>query len=257
VRWMRLVIDSDKKVLVVESPAGRTEMDLYTPEAFTALSREWVRIGWSLRYSYGFTWLGRPVIQLPDDLIRIQEIIWQVKPDVIVETGVAHGGALVFYASLCELMGKGTVIGVDIEIRPHNRTAIEAHRLASRIVLVEGSSIHDDTIARVKAAVPQGSRVMVLLDSNHSKAHVRAELEAYAPLVTEGSYVGVADGVMRDLSDVPGGRSEWVSDNPATAAAEFAAAHPEFVIEQPRRLFQEGAIDDPVTYWPGGWLRRR
>ena len=153
-------------------------------------------------------------------------------------------------------MGKGRVIGVDVDIRPPNRAAIEAHPLASRIVLVEGSSIEPATIARVKAAIPAGSRVMVLLDSNHSKAHVRAELDAYAPLVTSGAYIVATDGIMRDLHDVPGGKAEWTSDHASAAAAEFAAAHPEFVAEPPPPLFQEGAALEPITYWPGGWPRR-
>jgi cephalosporin hydroxylase len=231
-------------------------MDLYTPEAFAALSRQWVRVGWAERYSYAFTWLGRPVIQLPEDLLRIQEVIWRVKPDVIVETGVAHGGSLIFYASLCEVMNRGQVVGVDIDIRPHNRAAITAHPLATRIRLIEGSSIAPDVVERVRASIPPGGRVLVLLDSNHTKAHVRAELEAYAPLVTPGSYIVATDGIMCDLHDVPGGSAEWSWDHATAAAAEFAAAQSEFVLENPPKLFQEGAIEAPVTYWPGGWLRR-
>lgn len=253
---MRIVIDTDTKRLAVEDGAGRTEMDLYSPDAFSALSRHWVRVGWSQRYSYGFTWLGRPVIQLPEDLIRTQEVIFRTKPDIIVETGVAHGGSLIFYASLLELLGTGRVIGVDIEIRPANRAAIEAHPLASRITLIEGSSTDPATIDRVTAAIPAGSRVLVLLDSNHTKAHVRAELEAYGPLVTPGSYIVATDGIMCDLHDVPGGRPDWAWNHATAAAAEFAAERPEFKLENPPRQFQEGAIEEPVTYWPGGWLRR-
>lgn len=254
---MRIVIDTDTKRLTIEQMAERTDLELYTPEAFAAVSRQWLKIGWAQQYSYGFTWLGRPVIQLPEDLVRTQEVIWRVKPDVIVETGVAHGGSLVFYASLCALIGAGHVIGVDIEIRARNRAAIEAHPLASRITLIEGSSIEAATVERVMAAIPSGSRVMVLLDSNHTKAHVRSELEAYGPLVSSGSYIVATDGIMCDLDDVPGGRPEWKWNNATAAAAEFAAAHSEFfVLETPPRPFQEGAIHEPVTYWPGGWLRR-
>jgi cephalosporin hydroxylase len=254
---MRIIIDTDAQLLAIEERESRREMGLYTPEAFSALSRQWVRVGWSQRYSYGFTWLGRPVIQLPEDLVRTQEIIWTVKPDVIVETGVAHGGSLVFYASLCELAGRGRVIGVDVEIRPANREALAAHPLAGRIMLIEGSSIDAATVDRVRAAIPAGSRTLVILDSNHTKAHVRAELDAYAPLVSPGSYIVATDGIMCDLSDVPGGRPDWAWNHATAAAAEFAAANRDFVLEQPRRLFQEGAIEEPITYWPGGWLRRR
>jgi cephalosporin hydroxylase len=254
---MRIVIDTDSRRLTVEDAGEQRELDLYTPEAFAALSRQWVRVGWAQRYSYQFTWLGRPVIQLPEDLIRTQEVIWRTKPDVIIETGVAHGGSLIFYASLCELIGKGKVIGVDIEIRPHNRAHIEAHPLASRISLIEGSSTDKGTVDRVKAAIPSGSTVMVLLDSNHTKAHVQAELDAYAPLVSKGCYIVATDGIMCDLHEVPGGRPEWTWDHATAAAAEFAGAQPDFVLENPPQLFQEGTIREPVTYWPGGWLRRR
>lgn len=254
---MRITVDTESRRLTVEEDGATRELDLYTPEAFAALSRQWVRVGWAQRYSYGFSWLGRPVIQLPEDLVRTQEVIWRTRPDVIVETGVAHGGSLIFYASLFELMGQGTVVGVDIEIRPHNRAAIEAHPLAGRIRLIEGSSTDPAVVDRVRSGIAPGSRVMVLLDSDHSKAHVAAELEAYGPLVTPGCYLVATDGIMLDLHDVPGGRDDWSWNHATAAAAEFAAAHEEFVLEQPPRTFQEGSIDEPVTYWPGGWLRRR
>lgn len=254
---MRITVDTESRRLTVEEDGATRELDLYTPEAFAALSRQWVRVGWAQRYSYGFSWLGRPVIQLPEDLVRTQEVIWRTRPDVIVETGVAHGGSLIFYASLFELMGQGAVVGVDIEIRPHNRAAIEAHPLAGRIRLIEGSSTDPAVVDRVRSGIAPGSRVMVLLDSDHSKAHVAAELEAYGPLVTPGCYLVATDGIMLDLHDVPGGRDDWSWNHATAAAAEFAAAHEEFVLEQPPRPFQEGSIDEPVTYWPGGWLRRR
>jgi cephalosporin hydroxylase len=253
---MRIVIDTDTKRLTVEDAGQRSEMDLYTPQAFAALSRQWIRVGWAQRYSYGFTWLGRPIIQLPEDLVRVQEVIWRTRPDVIIETGVAHGGSLILYASLLEVIGQGKVIGVDIEIRAHNRAAIESHPLARRIELIEGSSTDPSVVAKVKQSIPEGSRVMVLLDSNHTKAHVRAELDAYAPLVTAGCYIVATDGIMWDLHDVPGGSADWAWDHATAAAAEFAAAQPGFVLEDPPRPFQQGAIDQLVTYWPGGWLRR-
>src|ERR1043165_10147614 len=128
-----------------------------SPEAFAAISRAWLRSGWDTKYVYGFTWLGRPVIQLPEDLIRVQEVIYRVKPDAIIETGVAHGGSLVFYASLLAAMGRGRVIGIDVDIRPHNRAAIEAHPLAARITLIEGDSILPATVDRVAGGVGTAS----------------------------------------------------------------------------------------------------
>jgi cephalosporin hydroxylase len=254
---MRILIDTDLEQMKVEDGGTSRELSLYTPEAFSELSRQWVRVGWAQRYSYAFTWLGRPVIQLPEDLLRIQEVIWTLKPDLIVETGVAHGGALIFYASLCQLAGRGRVVGVDIEIRPHNRTAIATHPLGDRIQLIEGSSVDPRVVQQVQAIARGAKCVLVLLDSNHTKAHVRAELDAYAPMVTSGSYIVATDGIMLDLHDVPGGKPDWAWDHATAAAREFVDAHPEFVLETPRRVFDESGIRETVTYWPGGWIKRR
>ncbi len=201
--------------------------------------------------------MGRPVIQLPEDMIRMQEVIWHLKPDIILETGVAHGGSLVFYASILHGMGKGRVIGVDIEIRPHNRAAIEAHPLFGYIDLIEGSSTAPEVVADVKSRIPNDATVLVVLDSNHTRAHVLAELEAYHGLVSPGSYIVSTDGVMSAVYDAPGGKAEWVEDNPTQAALAFQAIHPEFVIEQPEWPFNESGLGRNVTHWPGAWLRRR
>jgi cephalosporin hydroxylase len=254
---MKLTIDTTSRTLTVDTAGAPRILDLYTAEAFEALSREWVRLGWQLKYSYGFTWFGRPVIQLPEDLIRLQEALYAVAPDVIVETGVAHGGSLIFHASLCKALGRGRVVGVDIDIRKHNRAAIEQHALAPFITLLEGSSTSPAIVDAVRAQVRHGERVLVILDSNHSRDHVRAELEAYAPLVSPGSYLVAADGIMRDLTDVPGGHRDWRWDNPAVAVADFLQAHPEFELSPPRRGFDESSTPNDVTYWPDGWLRRR
>ncbi len=133
---MRITIDTDTRQLTTVDDGVESQCPLYSPEAFRTLSRQWIKVGWELKYTYGFSWMGRPIIQLPEDLVRIQEVIFDVSPDVIIETGVAHGGSLIFYASLFRAIGKGRVIGVDIEIRPHNRRAIEAHPLAELITLV-------------------------------------------------------------------------------------------------------------------------
>jgi cephalosporin hydroxylase len=253
---MKLTVDTDAAELTIEQD-GRTErLPLYSPEAFERISEEWLRVGWNLKYSYTFSWLGRPVIQLPEDLVRLQEVIHQVQPDVIVETGVAHGGSLVFYASLCKAMDRGRVIGVDIEIRPHNRRAIEEHPLASLITLIEGSSVDPAVVSKVGALIRPGEKVLVLLDSNHTKAHVAAELEAYAPLVTTGSYLAAADAVMRGVANTPRGQAAWTEDNPAAAVHEFVARRPEFVLEQPSWSFNESPLSRNITYWPDGWLRR-
>jgi len=254
---VRLTIDTEDATLeIVDGEKSRT-LPLYSKEAFEAISREWVRVGWNEKYPYTFSWMGRPVIQLPEDMIRIQEVIYQVKPDVILETGVAHGGSLVFYASLCKAMEKGRVIGIDIEIRPHNRAAIEAHELKPLITLIEGSSTDPATVERARALVAPGERVLVILDSCHTKEHVARELVAYADLVAPGSYIVATDGVMRDIYDVPRGAKSWSWDNPAEAAIDFAAAHTEFVLESPAWMFNESELDQPVTHWPCAWLRRK
>jgi cephalosporin hydroxylase len=251
---MKLNIDTDKKLLTLDD--GRA-LDLYGKEAFELISDVWLKTSWNQKYSYTFTWMGRPIIQHPEDLVRLQEAIYNLKPDVIIETGVAHGGSLILYASILKAMGRGRrVIGVDIEIRSHNRKAIEAHELAPMITLVEGNSVADDIVARAAREIKRGDTVMVILDSNHTRAHVTAELDAYHHLVTPGSYILATDGIMRDVADTPRGTLSWREDNPAQAAEDFAARHPEFVLETPRWLFNESELDRNITGWPSAWLRR-
>jgi cephalosporin hydroxylase len=251
-------IDLEQGWVSETDPEGNTSRHpIGSPQAFAVISRAWLRSGWDAKHVYSFTWMGRPVIQLPEDMLRIQEVIHAVKPDVLIETGVAHGGSLVFYATLFKAMDKGRVIGVDIEIRPHNRAAIEAHPLAGYITLIEGSSVDEAILEQVKSHVRAGERVMVVLDSNHTKAHVKAELEAYAPLVTAGSYIVATDGIMGQLVGAPRSQPDWEWNNPTNAAVEFAREHPEFDHATPAFEFNEGAINEPVTYWPGAWLRRR
>jgi cephalosporin hydroxylase len=253
---MRVVIDTHQNELLVSDGGGEQRLALHSPEGFEVLSRLHTKVGWGQKYSYMFSWLGRPIIQLPEDVLRIQEVIWSLKPDVILETGVAHGGSLIFYASLCKVMGKGRVVGIDIEIRPHNRAAIEAHELAGYITLIEGSSTDASVVAAARGHVRAGDVSLVVLDSNHSYAHVRAELDAYAPLVSVGSYLVATDGIMRELGGVPGARPGWDTDNPARAARDFAEAHPDFVLECPSPPFHEGHVRETPTYWPDAWLRR-
>ena len=253
---MTLTIDTDRQVIVTDAGGARREIPLYSTEGFELLSNLWLRVGWNQKYTYTFSWFGRPVIQLPDDMVRLQEVIYRTAPDVIVETGVAHGGSLVFYASLCAALGRGRVVGIDVEIRPHNRVAIEAHPLSRLITLIEGSSVAEDTVARVRREVGNAHTVLVLLDSNHSRDHVRSELELYAPLVTTGSYIVATDGIMRDVADAPRGKPEWTTDNPVSAAEAFLTAHPEFRLEQPAWPFNESDLTNNVTHWPQAYLRR-
>lgn len=253
---MKLTVDTDNNKLILDEQGVTRELELYTDESFELLSKQWVRLGWNQKYPHTFSWMGRPVIQLPEDMLRIQEVIYQIKPDVIIETGIAHGGSLIYYASLFKAMGKGRVVGVDIEIRPHNRKAIEEHELFSYLTLIEGSSIADDVLEQVKAQVKPGETVLVILDSNHSYAHVSEELRLYSPLVTQGSYIVATDGVMRDLTDVPRGNPGWTLDNPSQAALDFAENNYNFVIEQPSWPFNESSLRENITHWPNAWLKR-
>jgi len=254
---MKINIDTDAGTLAIDG----TSHDLFSKESFAVIADLWVKTGWVRKYSYGFSWLGRPIIQLPDDMLRIQEAIWQVQPDIIIETGIAHGGSLIFYASLMEMIGPkdggGQVIGLDIDIRAHNRAAIEAHPMVKRITMIEGSSVADDVVAKVKALIKPTDVVMLILDSNHSRDHVAAELAAYAGLVTPGSYILSQDGVMQLVAGSPRAPAEWADDNPITAVNAFLAAHPEFELSHPPRPFDE-ALDTPeCSHHPVGWLRRK
>lgn len=251
-----ITIDLERGCVTEETVEGEKSYDLDTQEAFCIVSRAWLRCGWDNKYVYSFTWMGRPVIQLPEDLLRIQEVIWHIRPDIIIETGVAHGGSAVFYASLCKAMNKGRVIAIDIEIRPHNRTALEEHELIDYITLIEGSSIGDHVVDQVKAMVAPGDVVMVLLDSNHTRDHVLSELRAYGPLVSPGSYIVAMDGIMSELVDAPRSSEDWGWNNPREAARIFSEETSEFVIEAPKFLFNEGNIDEVNTYSPDAWLKR-
>jgi cephalosporin hydroxylase len=222
-----------------------------------AATRDFMATSIAARYSYNFSWLGRPIIQYPQDIVAMQELIWTVRPDLIVETGIAHGGSLIFSASMLELNAAcggpadARVVGVDIDIRAHNRAAIEAHPLARRITMLQGSSVAPEIVADVKRLAEGRQRVLVALDSNHTHAHVLAELEAYAPLTSVGSYCVVFDTVIDDMPASMFPDRPWgPGDNPKTALFEYLKRHPEFEIRKD--------IDHKlmITVAPDGWLQR-
>jgi len=245
--------DEDSSVINVN---GR-KISLADPEAFEVLSQAWLRSGWDTKYVYGFSWLGRPIIQLPEDMIRIQEVIYSIKPDVIIETGVAHGGSLIFYASLLAAIGKGKVVGVDVEIREHNRKAIENHRLSSLIDLVEGSSVDPIVVKSVAAKIAPSDKVLVILDSNHSKSHVFDELSLYGEFVTSGSFIVACDGIMKQVAGAPRTSSDWSWNNPLSAISEFLDQNASFQLVEPDRPFNEGDIKKSITYWPNAYRRKK
>ena len=216
-----------------------------------ALSRIWLREACQHKYSYNFTWMGRPIIQFPQDMIAMQEIIWRVRPEVIIETGVAHGGSLIYYASLLELIGgDGVVVGIDVDIRPHNRAEIERHSMSRRIRLVEGSSVDMSTVIQARALAAGRAPVLLVLDSNHTHAHVLKELQLYSPLVRKDSYLVVFDTVIEDLPDDLSKDRPWrKGDNPKTAVREFLKSNPRFSVDKD--------IEDKllITGAPEGYLK--
>lgn len=226
------------------------ELDVYSEDGFQVLSNLWLRAGWHQKFSYELTWLGIPIIQLPEDMALMHELLWKVRPDVVLECGVAHGGALMLYASVLELLGKGHVVGVDIEIRKYNRLAIESHALSHRITLIEGDSVAPSTLEKVRSHILPGDQVLVVLDSLHTCEHVAAELEAYAPLVSPSSYLVVFDGVMSVVADAPNAGVDWETNNPLVAVDEFLEANDAFVRDP---IY--GRLG--VTYCPAGFLLRR
>jgi cephalosporin hydroxylase len=233
-----------------------------------ALSRIWVREISRHKWAYNFTWLGRPAIQFPNDAWAMQEIIWEVRPDLIIETGIAHGGSLVYSAAMlaildmCDAIEQKTtidpskssrkVLGVDIDIRSHNREAIEAHPMSSRIHMIQGSSISGEIIDQVRTVASSFSKVLVCLDSNHTHEHVLEELRAYAPLVSKGSYCVVFDTIVEDMPKELFSARPWgPGNNPKTAVFEFLNTHPEFEIDK--------SIDHKllISVAPDGFLKRK
>ncbi len=250
--------------------AERSErlQDYAADEGFKNLSRQWLQESMSKKYVYNYDWLGRPIIQYPQDMVAIQELVWTVRPDLIIETGIAHGGSLILSASMlamldmCDAIESGTtidprksarkVIGIDIDIRNHNRDAIESHPMASRIQMVQGSSIATDVVEQVRAAAKGFKKVMVFLDSMHTHAHVMGELQAYAPLVSPGSYCVVFDTFVEDMPPKFFADRPWdVGDNPKTATRQWLAANPDFSVDHTMesRLM--------VTVAPQGFLKRK
>jgi cephalosporin hydroxylase len=219
-------------------------------KALQATSLDWVGTTARHKYTYNFSWMGRPIIQFPQDMVAMQEIIWALRPDVIVETGIAHGGSLVFYASMLQLIGHGDVLGVDIDIRQHNREAIETHPMSHRIQMIQGSSIDPAIVEQVKQRIA-GKKVLVVLDSNHTHEHVLEELRLYAPLVSVGSYCVVMDTVVEDMPEDAFPDRPWgKGDNPKTAVWAYLKENQDFEID--------AAIHSKllITVAPDGYLRR-
>jgi cephalosporin hydroxylase len=254
---MKITINTKKNTIVSFDEKGKEKLTpIYSQEGFKLLSSVWLKQEWNQLHWQSFSWFGFQIWQFPDDLLRLQEVIVALKPDVIVETGVSQGGSSIFFATLCRLIGNGQVISIDITIPPALRERVEQSPFADLITLIEGDSASHVVLEQIRHLVGSNKTVFVFLDSDHSKDHVLRELNAYAGLVTSGSYIVAADGVMQSLTDTPYGDAKWAEDNPAAAAREFAASHPEFVIKRPEAIFGEEYVVEELTYWPDAWLYR-
>ncbi|WP_321472907.1 CmcI family methyltransferase [uncultured Paludibaculum sp.] len=253
---MIITIDTSSARLDVSEAGREASLPLYSPEAFHLLSREWLKLGWNLGHWATFSWMDRQFLQLPDDMLRLAEAIWRLRPSVIIETGVYDGGSTLWFASLCRLMGHGRVISVESEVRPGVREALAEHA-AGLVTLVESDSAASGAGLAVQAMIPPGDSVFVFLDSDHSARHVAAELENFAPLVTDGSYLVVADSNLADLAALPTGERIWSHDNPSVAVDEFLRCHPEFTRRRWVPTFEESVDFSAVSYFGNTWLQRR
>jgi len=244
----KLVAQADSKITVTSQGISH-EADLYSQEGLEMVASLWTKLSAQYRIMYEPTWLGIPIIQFPADILMMEELIWKVRPDFIIECGLAHGGSAVMFASICELIGKGQVIGVDVEIRQYNRAAITSHPMSKRIELIEGSSTDDSIVAEIKKRVAGAETVLVVLDSNHSRDHVLKELNSYCEIVTPNSYMVAMDGAQALVWDTPNGKEEWKDDNPLVAIHEFLNKNPNFQIDPHYTRMH-------VTSSPDGFLRR-
>lgn len=213
-------------------------------------SKDWIDNVFDYEYVYHFRWLGRPIIQFPQDMVAVQELIWKIKPDFIIESGIARGGSLIFYASILELLNHGKIIGIDIDIRKHNRIEIENHTLFKRIKLIEGSSIDDSVIHKIKKIIKDKKKIMILLDSHHTEQHVLEELEKYSPFVRSGSYVVVFDTIIEDMKKHHSKNRPWNHrNNPKTAVSKFLKKNKRFKID---KEIQKKLL---ITSCPDGYLK--
>lgn len=243
-----IVASSGAQVTFTSEGKSRT-VNLYSKEGLELVASLWLKLSCEYRLMYEPTWMGVPIIQLPSDIVMMQELIWKLRPDVIVECGLAHGGSAVMYASICELIGKGKVIGIDVEVRQYNRAAIQSHPMSKRIEIIEGSSVDVSTVELVRKKIDGARTVLVVLDSNHSYDHVLKELNLYHSMVTPNSYLVAMDGAQAHVWEVPKCKRVSSDDNPLRAIKEFLKNHAEWEIDEHYNRMH-------VTSNPSGFLRR-
>lgn|SRR3989338_8731283 len=236
--------------LILKTDNRTKAFDIYSPKGYEIMSELWNKISFHNRSMYESTWLGIPIIQYPNDMIMMQELIWKTKPDVIIEVGVAHGGSVIFYASILRLLGKGRVIGVDHEIRKHNKIKLNRHPLSKKITLIQGNSVELKTLHKVCALLRSKDKVMVVLDSDHSYTHVTKEMNLYSKIVTKGQYLVVMDGIQGLFHSVPSGKPSWKNDNPLRAIREFVSRNSNWKIDKYFTRLK-------VTCNPCGFLKKK
>ncbi len=250
---MKILIDTKKNTLKINNKS----INIYSKKSFEYISELWVKLGWNQKYSYTFTWLGRPIIQIPEDIVRLQELIFQIKPNKIVETGIAHGGTAILFASILDqIKNKGKVIAIDIKIRNKNLRAIKNHSLSKYIKLFEGSSIDSRIFKNVKRKIKANDKVFVFLDSNHTFDHVYNELIMYSQIVSKNSYIVACDGVMNLVNDTPRGKRNWSVDNPIKAIKKFLKNNENFILSEPNWLFNESKLNKRITHSPMCFLKK-
>jgi cephalosporin hydroxylase len=250
---MKILIDTKNNTINIKNKT----INIYSKKSFEYISDLWIKLGWNQKYSYTFTWLGRPIIQVPEDIVRLQELIFQIKPTKIVETGIAHGGTAILFASILDqIKNKGKVIAVDIKIRSKNLKAIKSHSLSKYIKLFEGSSTDSKIFKNLRKNIKKNDKVFVFLDSNHTFDHVYNELIMYSKIVSKNSYIVACDGVMNLVNDTPRGKKEWIIDNPIKAIKKFLKNNDNFVLNEPNWLFNESKLNKRITHSPMCFLKK-
>jgi cephalosporin hydroxylase len=250
---MKITIDTKRNTLKIKNKI----ISIYSKKSFDYISELWVKLGWNKKYSYTFTWLGRPIIQIPEDILRFQEIIYRLKPNKIVETGIAHGGTAVLFASILnQINNKGKVLAIDIRIKKKNLEAIKNHSLSKYIKLFEGSSIDYNIFKKVKQSIRPKDKVFVFLDSNHTYEHVYNELILYSKIVSKNSFIVVCDGIMSLVSGTPRGKKDWITDNPLKAIKKFLENNDNFIQKEPNWLFNESKLNKRISHSPLCFLKK-
>lgn len=250
---MKIQIDTKINTIKINNKTK----SIYSKKSFEFISELWIKLGWNQKYSYTFTWLGRPIIQIPEDIVRFQEIIFRLKPNKIVETGIAHGGTAILFASILDqINNKGKVLAIDIKIKKKNFKAIKNHSLYKHIKLFEGSSTDSSIFRKVKKNIRPNDKVFVFLDSDHTYEHVYNELILYSKIVSKNSYIVVCDGVMKLVNDTPKGKKYWNIDNPIKAIKKFLENNKNFILDEPVWLFNESKLNKRITHSPLCFLKK-